>query len=170
MTAFPMRFSAPLLEVKSRLDAGDFGQVYAFNATNQGELPTKHRLWFADPELAGGGAIMDHTVHLVDIMRWYLGSEVSQVYAQSNKIFHAQEVEADVADARQPLNADLREWIGSAIGLAGKGEKWTIHDAQRGLARIVTADSGAHGLDISVAVTERSDEAYLARQVEEWKV
>ncbi|MCJ7531004.1 MAG: Gfo/Idh/MocA family oxidoreductase, partial [Anaerolineales bacterium] len=39
MTAFPMRFSAPLMEVKARLDAGDLGQVYAFKSSNQGELP-----------------------------------------------------------------------------------------------------------------------------------
>jgi predicted dehydrogenase len=45
--------------------------------------------------LAGGGAIMDHTVHLVDIMRWYLGSEAIEVYAQMNKIFHAGEVEVE---------------------------------------------------------------------------
>jgi predicted dehydrogenase len=95
MTAFPMRFSAPLLEIKTRLDNGDFGEIYCFNATNQGELPTKHRAWFADPELAGGGAIMDHTVHLVDIMRWFTGSEVERMYARSNKIFHAEEVEVE---------------------------------------------------------------------------
>ena len=95
MTAFPMRFSAPLLEVKFRLDNGDFGDVYCFNATNQGELPTKHRAWFVDPDLAGGGAIMDHTVHLVDIMRWLLGSEVKTMYARSNKIFHADEVSVE---------------------------------------------------------------------------
>jgi predicted dehydrogenase len=95
MTAFPMRFSAPLLEIKSRLDNGDFGDVYCFNATNQGELPTKHRAWFVDPKLAGGGAIMDHTVHLVDIMRWFLGAEVDTVYARGNRIFHADEVEVE---------------------------------------------------------------------------
>lgn len=95
MTAFPMRFSAPLLEIKARLDHGDFGDVYCFNATNQGELPTKHRAWFVDPILAGGGAIIDHTVHLVDIMRWYIGSEVETMYARSNKIFHADEVEVE---------------------------------------------------------------------------
>jgi predicted dehydrogenase len=95
MTAFPMRFSAPLLEIKARLDNGDFGDVYCFNATNQGELPTKHRAWFVDPELAGGGAIMDHTVHLVDIMRWFTGSEVDSMYARSNKIFHADEVQVE---------------------------------------------------------------------------
>jgi predicted dehydrogenase len=95
MTAFPMRFSAPLLEIKARLDSGDFGDVYCFNATNQGELPTKYRAWFVDPELAGGGAIMDHTVHLVDIMRWFLGSEVQTMYARSNRIFHADEVSVE---------------------------------------------------------------------------
>lgn len=95
MTAFPMRFSAPLIEIKARLDNGDFGDVYCFNATNQGELPTKHRAWFVDPELAGGGAIMDHTVHLVDIMRWFTGSEVETMYARSNKIFHADEVQVE---------------------------------------------------------------------------
>jgi len=95
MTAFPMRFSAPLLEIKARLDHGDFGNIYCFNATNQGELPTKYRAWFVDPQLAGGGAIMDHTVHLVDIMRWFTGSEVETMYARSNKIFHADEVEVE---------------------------------------------------------------------------
>jgi predicted dehydrogenase len=95
MTAFPMRFSAPLLEIKARLANGDFGDVYCFNTTNQGELPTKRRAWFVDPELAGGGAIMDHTVHLVDIMRWFTGSEVATMYARSNRIFHADEVEVE---------------------------------------------------------------------------
>ena len=95
MTAFPLRFSAPLLEIKARLDNGDLGDIYCFNGTNQGELPTKHRAWFVDPELAGGGAIMDHTVHLVDIMRWLTGSEVETMYARSNRIFHAEEVEVE---------------------------------------------------------------------------
>jgi len=95
MTAFPLRFSPALHQIKNRLDNGDFGDVYCFNATNQGELPTKHRSWFVDPELAGGGAIIDHTVHLVDIMRWFMGAEVKTVYAKSNRIFHADEVKVE---------------------------------------------------------------------------
>ncbi len=43
MTAFPMRFSPPVMEVKNKLDAGDFGRVFCFNSTNQGELPKKYR-------------------------------------------------------------------------------------------------------------------------------
>jgi predicted dehydrogenase len=79
MTAFPMRFSSPLREVKNLLDKGELGNVFCFNGVNQGELPIKHRAWFVDKDLAGGGAVMDHTVHLIDIMRWYLGSEVVEV-------------------------------------------------------------------------------------------
>lgn len=95
MTAFPLRYNAPVLEVKTRLEAGDLGQVYCFNATNQGELPRKYREWFVDKELAGGGAVFDHTVHLADLMRWYLKCEAVEVYAQTNKIFHGHEVEVE---------------------------------------------------------------------------
>lgn len=95
MTAFPVRFSAPIAEVKARLDAGDLGRPFCFNATNQSELPRKHREWFVDPELAGGGAVADHTVHLADLMRWYLNSEVVEVYAQTNRIFHGDEVQVE---------------------------------------------------------------------------
>jgi predicted dehydrogenase len=65
------------------------------NGTNQGELPKRHCEWFVDPELAGGGAVMDHTVHLADVLRWYLDSEVVEVYAQTNRILHGGEVEVE---------------------------------------------------------------------------
>ncbi len=95
MTAFPMRFSAPLLEVKAALDEGKLGKLYALNTTNQGQMPIAHRKWFVDKELAGGGALMDHTVHLTDIMRWFLKSEVTEVYAQTNRILHANTVDVE---------------------------------------------------------------------------
>ena len=96
MTAFPMRFSPPVMEVKNKMDAGDFGRVFCFNSTNQGELPKKYRGWFVDKKLAGGGAIIDHTVHMADIMRWYLKSEAREVYACANQIFYKNDVPADI--------------------------------------------------------------------------
>jgi predicted dehydrogenase len=95
MTAFPMRFSAPLLEIKAMLDSGGLGRVYACNSTNQGQMPRHHRAWFVDKVLAGGGSVMDHTVHLADILRWYLDSEVVEVYATTNHIFHADTVDVE---------------------------------------------------------------------------
>jgi predicted dehydrogenase len=92
MTAFPMRFSAPLTQIKAQLDANEFGRIYAFNATNQGQAPLQQRAWFVDKDLAGGGAVMDHTVHLADVLRWYLRSEVVEVFAQTNRILYANEI------------------------------------------------------------------------------
>jgi predicted dehydrogenase len=91
MTAFPMRFSPPLLEVKARLDSGELGKPYCVISSNQGQFPKKHRAWFVDGELAGGGAVADHVVHLADMLRWYFGREVVSVYAQANRVFHADE-------------------------------------------------------------------------------
>jgi len=95
MTAFPMRFSAPLVEVKGQLEANALGKLYCFNTTNQGRMPIHERAWFVDQELAGGGAVMDHTVHLADILRWFLHSEVVEVYAQANHILHADKVDVE---------------------------------------------------------------------------
>ncbi len=95
MTAFPMRFSAPLLEVKTLLDQGGLGRVYACNTVNQGQMPKRYRDWFVDKELAGGGSVMDHTVHLADVLRWYLNSEVVEVYGQTNLIIHREAVDVE---------------------------------------------------------------------------
>jgi predicted dehydrogenase len=95
MTAFPMRFSAPIVQFKQQLDNGMLGHVYCLNTTNQGRMPIHERSWFVDPILAGGGAVMDHTVHLADIMCWCLNSEVGEIYAQTNHILHADMVEVE---------------------------------------------------------------------------
>ena len=97
MTAFPMRFSAPVLEIKSLLGTGQLGRLLACSATNQGQNPKRYRDWFVDKTLAGGGSVFDHTVHLADMLRWYLDSEVAEVYAQTNRIIHRDAVEVETA-------------------------------------------------------------------------
>jgi len=98
MIAFPMRFSAVAAQVKASLDRGDMGAIRCANTTNQGENPDYHRDWFSDPERAGGGAVMDHTVHVLDLMRWYTGAEPVEVYAEVDNLFHRDHtVQADTA-------------------------------------------------------------------------
>ena len=89
LTAFPMRYSAPMREVRALLAAGALGEVHAAMGTNQGQLPMRHRAWFVEPTRSGGGALMDHVVHLADVLRWYLDAEVSEVYAVTNRLLHA---------------------------------------------------------------------------------
>ena len=71
------------------------GKIYCLNTINQGQIPLDYRRWFVIPELSGGGALIDHIVHLADVMRWYFGCEVSSVYAQANQIMYPEEVATD---------------------------------------------------------------------------
>jgi predicted dehydrogenase len=89
MTAFPMRFSPPVGALQGLLREGRLGRVVACTGTNQGQMPGHERAWFVDPALAGGGAVMDHTVHVADLLGWLLDVPAVEVYAQSNRICHA---------------------------------------------------------------------------------
>jgi len=97
MTAFPIRFAPAVLSVKAMLERGDLGRLYAANGINHSEIPREHRAWFAQKALAGGGAVMDHVVHLVDTLRWFLGSEVVEVFAEVDNLFYPGEVDVDTA-------------------------------------------------------------------------
>lgn len=97
MTAFPMRFSDTFQDVKATLDRGDLGTIYGINGINHSEIPLEHRDWFSQKALAGGGAVMDHTVHLVDIYRWFFDTEVVEVYAEVDNLFYPNQVDVDTA-------------------------------------------------------------------------
>lgn len=89
MVAHPVRFTTAFRALKSAYDAGTVGQVRAVLGTNNGKLPTDSRAWFLDPDLAGGGAITDHTVHVADLLdSLFDGAPAVGVYAVSNTILH----------------------------------------------------------------------------------
>jgi len=82
--AFPCRFATPLIDARNRVRRGEIGKLIAAACTNNGQYPGG---WFADPEQSGGGAVMDHTVHVADVLRWITGSEFTRVHcACGNKI------------------------------------------------------------------------------------
>lgn len=78
-TAFPVRFNSPVAEAKQIVASGKLGDIIGIKGTNRGTNPGG---WFVKKELSGGGAVIDHTVHVVDLMRWFTGAEVTEVYAE----------------------------------------------------------------------------------------
>ncbi len=97
MTAFPSRFGPAAGATKALLARGDLGRILELTGINHSEIPREHRAWFAQKALAGGGAVMDHTVHLVDLMRWFFECEVAEVYAEVDNLFYPGEVDVDTA-------------------------------------------------------------------------
>ena len=84
--AFPVRHAPAVRRAREIVRSGAIGRVLAVNGTNHGQPPGG---WFLDPELSGGGAVMDHTVHVADTLRFVLGVEVRSVYAEIGAFFGA---------------------------------------------------------------------------------
>jgi len=145
MTAFPVRFHPAVQQLRALVNSGGLGALRALNGTNQSVMPLRERAWFADPALAGGGAMMDHIVHLADVFSWLLGAAPERVYAVGNRIVHSEVVTVetsglvmlDYADGvfasidcswNRPL--DYPTWGG--IGLSVVGDGGTVEvDAMR---------------------------------------
>ena len=89
-TAFPCRFSPVFQRLKAAVDSGKLGKVLAVRATNHGKCPFG---WFVEKGKSGGGAIIDHTVHVADLNRVLLGSEAVEVYAETGNRMFGQEWE-----------------------------------------------------------------------------
>jgi len=92
MTAYPCRYIPAVRAAKEAIDRGDIGDIIAIKGTNRGTMPSG---WFIDRSQSGGGAVLDHTVHVLDLMHYMTGSEVAEVYAHSETLFH----DVDIDDA-----------------------------------------------------------------------
>jgi len=85
MTAFPVRFSPAAVQAREMVQNGDLGRLLGICTSNHGSMPGS---WFVEKEKSGGGAVIDHTVHVVDVLRWILDDEVSSVYAEYDTRLH----------------------------------------------------------------------------------
>jgi predicted dehydrogenase len=96
MVAYPVRFSPAFAGLVAAHTSGGLGEVKAVSGANNGQLPAGSRAWFVDPELAGGGALMDHTVHLADLLDALLdGTPAVSVYAAANSLLNSDRVQVE---------------------------------------------------------------------------
>lgn len=73
MTAFCHRFHPPVEAVKALIDEGKLGRILMFrNRFGTRFAGVEHR-WFSNPDVAGGGVLMDTSVHSVDLFRYLVG-------------------------------------------------------------------------------------------------
>ncbi len=104
-TAFPCRYVTTLQDVKTRINKGELGTLVAAACTNNGSFPGG---WFADPALSGGGAVMDHTVHVADLLRWITGKEFTRVYCAKARNFQEDINTDDVGSLHLEMEGGLK--------------------------------------------------------------
>lgn len=87
MTAFPCRYSPAFLRLVQRVKAGDIGKINAICATNRGSCPFG---WFTETEKSGGGSLIDHVVHVADLLWVLLDEAPVKVQAQVGNNMYGQ--------------------------------------------------------------------------------
>ncbi|MBX3096793.1 MAG: Gfo/Idh/MocA family oxidoreductase [Fimbriimonadaceae bacterium] len=80
MTAFPCPYAPAFQQALGAIKGGQIGRVVGIAGTNHGSCPGG---WFIESEKSGGGAMIDHTVHVADLFHRVLGAEPTNVRAQA---------------------------------------------------------------------------------------
>lgn len=93
--ALPMRFNTAFRGLLDLVQAGKLGEIQGCAGRNPGTMPATHRAWFVDAAQSGGGAITDHVAHVADLARAVIGHEAIEVYAQHNRLIHADSVDVE---------------------------------------------------------------------------
>jgi predicted dehydrogenase len=89
MIAHPVRFAPSFAGLQAIVAAGTLGEIVSIAGTNNGRIPQGDRAWFVDPAAAGGGALTDHLVHVLDLLdALWPDSRVTSVYAVANRLLH----------------------------------------------------------------------------------
>lgn len=74
---FNHRHHPALWKAQELAQSGEIGNIMNIRAAyGHGGRPGYDQEWRADPDLAGGGELLDQGVHIVDLCRWFLGDFV----------------------------------------------------------------------------------------------
>ena len=92
--AYKRRFFSDVREAKEMIESGKIGKVLFFHNMFGGFKNMKERTWFADPEVAGGGASMDAGSHSLDLVRYLCGEAKRASFVRANLV---QDLEVDDA-------------------------------------------------------------------------
>lgn len=88
---FQSRFHPLYRHLVARVDDGTWGLPMAYALRDDQFFPTTdfvagHSSWRGDPQLAGGGALLEHSIHAVDVLLWTFGP-ARQVFARTRHAF-----------------------------------------------------------------------------------
>jgi len=86
LVGYMRRFDDQYLKAKELISEGAIGKPVAYVGISKDPEPPPSG-WLRDPNLSGG-LVLDLMTHDVDLAHWYLGGEVTEVYAVGDAYLH----------------------------------------------------------------------------------
>jgi UDP-N-acetyl-2-amino-2-deoxyglucuronate dehydrogenase len=131
---FPARFRAGVLQAKAALEAGRLGRLVMADAYVKWHRTQSYYegSWRGTWRLDGGGALMNQSIHTVDLLQWLAGP-VAAVFGYARALTHAIETEDTACavvsftnGAMGVIQGSTSCWPGDPARLELRGERGTI--------------------------------------------
>lgn len=84
------RFNKSIQKIREAVEAGRFGRLFHGTAHirwNRGPSYYKQAAWRGTWE-QDGGALMNQCIHNIDLLRWMMGDEITEVFAYTDRLNH----------------------------------------------------------------------------------
>jgi predicted dehydrogenase len=84
------RFNRSIQKMRAALEAGDFGRLLhgaAHVRWNRGREYYRQAPWRGTWE-QDGGALMNQCIHNIDLLRWMMGDDIDELFADTDKLAH----------------------------------------------------------------------------------
>ncbi|MEM1558307.1 MAG: Gfo/Idh/MocA family oxidoreductase [Thermoproteota archaeon] len=83
MVSYQRHYEAPFRFIKASIESGEIGEIqFVSSLLTQEWMRLTKGTWRQDPELSGGGELMDSGSHIVDFILWSTGLKPSEVFAK----------------------------------------------------------------------------------------
>ena len=108
-TAFMNRYYPAVHQAKAVLEAGAIGEIYNFRAHyfhNSYMDPQRPISWLLQKEKAGGGAMADLGIHIIDLIRYLLG-DAEWVQGYTRTFIHERPVKSG---SQETVPVDVDDW------------------------------------------------------------
>ncbi len=115
---FNLRHHPAMRQVRQWYEDGNIGEIDWIRCRyGIGGRPGYEQEWRAQPEISGGGQLMDQGVHMLDLCRWFLG-DFAEVFGFVSTCFW------DVAPLEDNVFALLRTARGQVTSLHASWTQW----------------------------------------------
>jgi len=83
-----VRFFTNVIKAKELIDKGTIGKILFMRGwIGHSGWNLKPGSWFTNPEMIGGGTLLDNGCHMVDLVRWFMG-EVRECIGHCSSLLH----------------------------------------------------------------------------------
>jgi predicted dehydrogenase len=121
---FTLRHYPAIVQARELVASGLIGEpMYIRARYGHGGRPDYNLEWRGDPEMAGGGELLDQGVHLIDLSRWFLGA-FEQVFGSIGTFFWGLRQNPPTQDLEDNAFLSLRTATGKTAWLHASWTQW----------------------------------------------